>query len=81
MKKGLRTDEEVKILKKIAGKPISVGERTLIPIIELSTFSRKFNVGKNLEELVITGVTVTPISVKVIEGKEEWILYIQECAL
>lgn len=72
--------EELKILKKLTGKPIIVGERTLIPIIELSTFARNISVGKKTEELVITGVTVTPISVKVIEGEEEWILHIQEHA-
>ncbi|GAI55327.1 unnamed protein product, partial [marine sediment metagenome] len=27
-------------------------------------------------ELVITGVMVTPVSVKVIEGEEEWIIQI-----
>ncbi|MHA1594143.1 MAG: hypothetical protein ACTSXX_05300 [Candidatus Baldrarchaeia archaeon] len=69
-------DKEVKFSKKIVGKPISVGERTLIPIIELSTFARNISLGKKTEELVITGVTVTPISVKVIEGEEEWILHI-----
>jgi len=69
-------DKEVKFSKKIVGKPISVGERTLIPIIELSTFARTISLGKKTEELVITGVTVTPISVKVIEGEEEWILHI-----
>jgi hypothetical protein len=72
--------EEVKISKKIAGKPIIVGERTLIPIIELSTFSRNIRVGKKTEELVISVVTLTPISVKVIEGDEEWILQIKEHA-
>ena len=66
--------DEVKISKKIAGKPIIVGERTLIPIIELSIFSRNISVGKKTEELAISVVTVTPISVKVIEGEEEWIL-------
>jgi hypothetical protein len=68
--------EEVKISKKIAGKPIIVGERTLIPIIELSTFSRNISVGKKTEEFAISVVSVTPISVKVIEGEEEWILKI-----
>jgi len=66
----------VKILKKIAGKPIIIGERTLIPIIEFSAFARNISVGKKTEELVITGVTVRPISVKVIEGEEEWVLQI-----
>jgi len=69
--------EEVKTLKKIAGEPIIVGERTLIPLIEYSTFSRSINVGKKGEELVVFGVTVTPVSVKVIEGDEEWTLQIQ----
>lgn len=69
-------DKEVKISKKIVGKPISVGERTLIPTIELSTFSRYIKVGQKIGELVITGVMVTPVSVKVIEGEKEWILHI-----
>ena len=69
-------DEEVKFSKKIVGKPISVGERTLIPTIELSTFSRSIKVGKKVGELVITGVIVTPVSVKVIEGEKEWILHV-----
>jgi len=38
--------EEVKILKKLTGKPIIVGERTLIPIIELSTFARNISLEK-----------------------------------
>lgn len=66
----------MKILKKITGKPLIVGERTLIPKIELSTFSRNISVGKKTEELTISVVTITPISVKVIEGEEEWILQI-----
>jgi hypothetical protein len=70
--------KEVKISRRIAGKPIIVGERTLIPIIELSAFSRNISVGKKTECLEISVVTVTPFSVKVIEGKEEWILKIQE---
>jgi len=69
-------DKEVKISKKIVGKPISVGERVLIPTIELSTFSRYIKVGQKIGELVITGVMVTPVSVKVIEGEKEWILYV-----
>ena len=69
-------DEEVKFSKKIVGKPISVGERTLIPTIELSTFSRSIKLGQKIGELVITGVIVTPVSVKVIEDEKEWILYI-----
>ena len=69
--------EEVKIVEMIAGKPIIVGGRTLIPVIEYSTFSRSISVGRKGEELVISGVTVTPISVKVIEGEEEWVLHIQ----
>ena len=69
-------EEEVKISKKIVGKPISVGERTLIPTIELSTFSRSMKVGHKIGELVITGVTVTPVSVKVIEGEKEWIIHV-----
>lgn len=67
-------DKEIKISKKIVGKPISVGERTLIPIIELSTFSRIIKIGHEVGELEITGVIVTPVSVKVIEGEKEWIL-------
>lgn len=66
----------MKISKKIVGKPISVGERTLIPTIELSTFSRYVKVGQNIGELVLTGVTVAPVSIKVIEGEKEWILHI-----
>ena len=69
-------DNEVKFSKKIVGKPISVGDRTLIPTIELSTFSRSFKAGQKIGELVITGVMVTPVSVKVVEGEKEWILYI-----
>ena len=70
----------MKVSKKIVGKPISVDERTLIPIIELSTFMRKFNMGKKSEEIVITGVTVTPISIKIIQGEKEWILNFRENA-
>lgn len=66
----------MKFSKKIVGKPICVGERTLIPTIELSTFSRSIKVGQKKGELVITGVMVTPVSVKVIEGEEEWIIQI-----
>ena len=69
-------EKEVKFSKKIVGKPINVGERTLIPTIELSTFSRSMKVGHKIGELVITGVMVTPVSVKVIEGEKEWILYV-----
>ena len=69
-------EEEVKISKKIVGKPIYVGERILIPTIELSTFSRSIKLGQKTGELVITGVTVTPVSVKVIEGEKEWILIV-----
>ncbi len=69
-------DNEVKFSKKIVGKPISIGDRTLIPTIELSTFSRSMKVGQKIGELVITGVIVTPVSVKVIEGEKEWILHV-----
>jgi len=69
-------DKEVKFSKKIVGKPIRVGERTLIPTIELSTYSRSIKIGKKIGELVLTGVMVTPVSVKVIEGEKEWILHI-----
>ena len=33
-------DKYEKFTKKIDGKPIHVGERTLIPIVELTTFSK-----------------------------------------
>ena len=69
-------NKEVKVSKKIVGKPINVGERTLIPTIEISTFSRSIKAGQKIGELVITGVMVTPVSVKVIEDEKEWILYI-----
>jgi uncharacterized spore protein YtfJ len=66
----------VKNSKKIVGKPIRVGERTLIPTIEVSTFSRHIRVGKGIGEMVITGVMVTPVSLRVIEGEKEWTLEI-----
>ena len=68
----------MKISKKIVGKPIYLGERTLIPTIELSTYSRQIKMRNNRGDLIITGVMVTPISFKVIEGEKEWILKIQE---
>ena len=58
----------------IDGKPIRVGERTLIPTIEILTFSRGINVGHKSGGLVITGVTVTPVSVRIIEGEKEWVV-------
>jgi uncharacterized spore protein YtfJ len=70
--------EEVKTSKEIVGKPIHIGERTLIPVIELSSYSRRIGEEHNSGGLVMTGVTVTPIYVKVIEGEQEWILRLQE---
>ena len=69
-------DRYVKFTKKIDGKPIYVGERTLIPIIEFTTFSKSFKLGHKTGNLVITGFTVEPVSVKVIENEKEWILNI-----
>ena len=63
-------------MKRITGKPVIIGDRTLIPTIELSTYVRNISIEKNSEELTITGVTVTPVSVKLIEGEEEWTLHI-----
>lgn len=68
----------MKVVKKISGEPIGVGDRTLIPLIEYSAYARNIKLEDKSEKLVVTGVTVTPISVKVIEGKKEWILQIQE---
>ena len=67
-------DQNEKFTKKIEGKPIHVGERTLIPIIELTTFSKSFKLGQKTGEFIITGFTVEPVSVKVIEKEKEWIL-------
>ena len=47
----------MKIMKNISGKTIKVGERTLIPIIEISTYSRIIKVGEKSEEIILTGVT------------------------
>ncbi len=58
----------------IDGKPIKVGERTLIPTIEISTFSRNINAEHKSGGVVITGVTITPVSIRVIEDKKEWVL-------
>ena len=57
----------VKVTKKIDGKPIHVGERTLIPVIELTTYSKSYKLGCKTGKFVITGFTVEPVSVKVSE--------------
>jgi hypothetical protein len=67
-----------KISRKVAGKPIIVGERTLIPLVGYSAFFRKIDTGKNSVEMVVMSFTVTPISVKVIQGDEEWVINITE---
>ena len=69
-------DQYEKFTKKIDGKPIHVGNRTLIPIIEFTTFSKSFKLGHKNGELAITGLTIEPVSVKVIEKEKEWILNI-----
>jgi uncharacterized spore protein YtfJ len=73
----MRMDRYEKFTKKIEGKPIHVGERTLIPIIEFTTYSKSFELGHKNGGLVITGVTIEPVSVKVIEKEKEWIINIK----
>ncbi len=64
--------------KRMVGAPITVWGRTLIPVVELSVYSRRIQLGDEAGGLVFTGVTVSPVSVKVMEGDEEWVMSIQE---
>jgi hypothetical protein len=67
----------IKVQKQVTGKIITIGDRTLIPTIEYSTYHRKFKV-RNHSGFVFTEITLQPSSIKVIEGEEEWVLPLQE---
>jgi hypothetical protein len=67
-----------RIAKKIVGKPIIVGERTLIPVIEISAFLKEICIGKNVGEMIIADIIVTPTEFKVIQSDEEWTIKITE---
>ena len=73
----MRTERGEKFSKRVDGKPIIIGRRTLIPVIEYSIYSTRFKPDKH-SKFLIMGVTVTPISIKVVEDRNEWVLTIQE---
>ena len=74
----MRTERGEKFSKRVDGKPIIIGRRTLIPVIEYSIYSKRFKPDKHSNEFLMMGVVVTPISIKVVEDGNEWVLTIQE---
>jgi hypothetical protein len=70
----------VKFTKEVNGEPIVVGETVLIPTIEYSCYSRNINFSMISRSIEITEVTVTPVSLKIIQKDKEWVVPIQEDA-
>ena len=64
-------------MKQVAGKPIVIGEKTLIPLVEYSAYLRKIKL-KNDAELVTIWYSVKPVSLEVLEGDEKRVLQIIE---
>jgi uncharacterized spore protein YtfJ len=62
----------------LVGKPIQVGERTLIPIITLSCFYNKLGTRRSGKSPQAGGFLITPLAFVVIDPQCEWVLPIQE---
>lgn len=62
----------MKITKEINSEPIIIGDRIINITLELTTFVKNRNLTKS-ENIVLTGLTLEPLYMKVIEGEDEWI--------
>ena len=67
-----------KTSKNVVGKPIRVGERTLIPIITLSALSRRLGTSRSSKKSQFIGFLITPQAFVIVDNQGEQVLPIQE---
>jgi hypothetical protein len=74
-------DGMVMTSREVIGESIQVGERILTPTLEIKTYSKQFTINNHSEDPIFIGLMVSPTSLKITEGKQEWTIQIQEVVL
>ena len=70
-------DVREKTSENMVGKPIQVGERTLIPIITVSCFYNKLGARRSVKSPQAGGFLITPLAFVVIDPQGEQVLPLQ----